>query len=123
MKEAARTLGQNIAFYRSRKGISQMKLAELVDVSPNSIKNWEGGKTIVAADKVCILCEALGITPNRLFQWEEPEEESDEKDELLELMTGMEKLPSELKAAFMMQIKGMNQALNSFLASQQFPSG
>ena len=86
-----------------------MKLAELVDVSINSIKSWEGDKKTLSGDKVPALCEALNITPNQLYQWEEVHEES--SDVVAELLGNLGKLTPELKESFMMQIRGMNQVV------------
>ncbi|MBQ5322541.1 MAG: helix-turn-helix transcriptional regulator, partial [Oscillospiraceae bacterium] len=38
------TLGEKISDLRKRKGISQEKLAELLDVSRQAVTKWESGK-------------------------------------------------------------------------------
>lgn len=36
-----KTIGQNIAYYRKEKGITQEKLSEICNVSPQAVSKWE----------------------------------------------------------------------------------
>ena len=54
---------------KEEKQISQVELAKKMDVAPASVNKWlKGGAP--AVDKLPILCEVLGITPNQLFGYE-----------------------------------------------------
>ncbi|MCH5325017.1 MAG: helix-turn-helix transcriptional regulator [Eubacterium sp.] len=61
------SLGKNIRKYRLQNNISQEKLAELVDVSPNYIGMLERSDKIPALKTFIKLSEALGVTPDMLL--------------------------------------------------------
>ena len=54
---------------KEEKRISQVELAKKLDVAPASVNKWLNGGA-PAVDKLPILCEVLGITPNQLFGYE-----------------------------------------------------
>ena len=54
-------LGTNIKRYRSIKGFSQAKLAEMLDISPNFISEIETGKRWLSSDTLVNFAEALEI--------------------------------------------------------------
>jgi transcriptional regulator with XRE-family HTH domain len=54
-------LGENIKRYRNFRGLSQAKLAELLDISPNFISELETGKRWLSSDTLVNLAEALDI--------------------------------------------------------------
>ena len=59
--------GSNVRKYRMRKGLSQEKLAEFVDLGDKSISPIETGRSFVAIDKLEKLCEVLEVEPFQLF--------------------------------------------------------
>lgn len=71
MKET--TIGQNIIKYRRKRELSQKELAELVDMTPQSLLKVEKGLVNPKADTLEKIMEALRITPNQLFGAEEYE--------------------------------------------------
>ena len=54
-------LGGNIKKYRIWKGLSQAKLAEILDISPNFISDLETGKRWLSSDTLVNLAKALGV--------------------------------------------------------------
>lgn len=64
-----RQLGLNIAYYRKFHGLSQSKLAELVDISPTHMSRIETAECAVSLDVVFSICDALGVEPSRLFDF------------------------------------------------------
>ena len=54
-------LGENLKKYRTIKGFSQAKLAEIIDISPNFISDIETGKRWLSSDTLVNLAEALGV--------------------------------------------------------------
>ena len=54
-------LGENLKKYRSYKGFSQAKLAEILDISPNFISDLETGKRWLSSDTLVNISEALDI--------------------------------------------------------------
>ena len=73
---------------KEEKKMSQVELAEKMDVVPASINKWMNGGS-PAIDKLPLLCEILEITPNELFGVE-PTEIS---KEALEFCKAFEKYP------------------------------
>ena len=61
--------GLNVVYYRKRKRLTQMKLAELVDIDRSHISAIELGKVGVSFDVIFKLCEVLHITPKELFDF------------------------------------------------------
>jgi transcriptional regulator with XRE-family HTH domain len=54
-------LGENLKKFRTLKGFSQAKLAEILDISPNFISDIETGKRWLSSDTLVNLAEALNI--------------------------------------------------------------
>ncbi|MBR1607466.1 MAG: helix-turn-helix transcriptional regulator [Clostridia bacterium] len=61
--------GLNIVYYRKRKRLTQLQLAELVDVDRSHISAIELGNVGVSFDVLFKLCEVLEITPKELFDF------------------------------------------------------
>lgn len=68
-QEKFRQLGLNIAYYRKQKGLSQLQLAELVDISRTHMSRIETADCAVSLDVVFDICDALGVTPSKLFDF------------------------------------------------------
>ncbi len=67
--EKYKHLGLNIAYYRKEKGLSQSKLAELVNVSRTHMSRIETADCAVSLDVVFEICDALCIKPSKLFDF------------------------------------------------------
>ena len=61
-------LGQNIAFYRNRRKLTQLKLSELVEISRNHLSRIETGTSAPSLNTVFAIAGALGVEPYKLFQ-------------------------------------------------------
>ena len=61
--------GLNVVYYRKRKKLTQLRLAELVDIDRSHISAIELGNVGVSLDVVFRLCEVLEITPKELFDF------------------------------------------------------
>ena len=61
--------GLNVVYYRKRKRLTQMKLAELVDIDRSHISAIELGNVGVSFDVIFKICEVLDITPKELFDF------------------------------------------------------
>lgn len=64
-------LGMNVIYYRRKKHLSQVKLAELVGIGRNYMGAIEKGRVDVSVDVLLGLCEVLEITPQLLFYFHE----------------------------------------------------
>ena len=61
--------GLNVVYYRKRKRLTQLQLAELVDIDRSHISAVELGNVGVSLDVIFRLCEVLEITPKELFDF------------------------------------------------------
>lgn len=66
-----RQLGLNIAYYRKQRGLSQLQLAEMIDISRTHMSRIEIADCAVSLDVVFNICDALSITPGKLFDFRE----------------------------------------------------
>ena len=60
--------GLNVVYYRKKK-LTQLQLAELVDIDRSHISAIELGNVGVSFDVIFKLCEVLEITPKELFDF------------------------------------------------------
>lgn len=61
--------GLNVVYYRKRKRLTQLQLAEMVDIDRSHISAIELGNVGVSLDVIFRLCEVLEITPKELFDF------------------------------------------------------
>lgn len=69
--EKYRQLGLNVAYYRKLRGLSQMQLAEMVDISRTHMSRIEIADCAVSLDVIFAICDALDVSPNKLFDFRE----------------------------------------------------
>lgn len=62
-------LGLNIAYFRKERGLSQSQLAELVNISRTHMSRIETADCAVSLDVVFNICDALNISPYKLFDF------------------------------------------------------
>lgn len=62
------TLGLRIAALRAAQGLSQVELAELLEVSRQSVSKWETDGSVPELDKLLRLAEIFGITLDELVK-------------------------------------------------------
>lgn len=63
-----RNLGLNISYYRKRKDLSQMQLAELVEISRTHMSRIENHECAVSLDVVFRIAAVLEIPAYKLFE-------------------------------------------------------
>ena len=66
--ELYRKLGLNIAYYRHDSGLSQIQLAEKVDISRTHMSRIENGDCAVSLDVIFALSRAMDVPVSRLFE-------------------------------------------------------
>ena len=62
-------LGLNIAYYRKDRGLSQLQLAEMIDISRTHMSRIETAECAVSLDVVFHICDVLKVTPSKLFDF------------------------------------------------------
>ena len=67
-RERLSTLGSNLKAERVRKGYSQLELAELIDIHPNTLGKIESGKQSPSALIVYDIAKALDVSFEDLFK-------------------------------------------------------
>lgn len=60
-------LGKNVKYHRYRKKLTQEKLAEILNVSPNYVGRLERGQHSPSLDKIELIAQALNIKAFELF--------------------------------------------------------
>ena len=63
-----KALGLNIKAERNRKNLTQPELAELIDMSTNSICSIEQGKQIPNAITIYMIAKVLDVDINELYK-------------------------------------------------------
>ena len=69
--QTSKTLGQKISELRAQKGISQTELAEVLDVSRQSISKWETDTALPEIDKLVAISRYFGVPVGALLGLEE----------------------------------------------------
>ena len=63
-------IGAFIAQCRKEKSLTQIQLAELLDITNQAVSKWENGRGMPDVSLLQPLCDALGISLNELFSGE-----------------------------------------------------
>jgi len=58
---------ENLRFWRKKRGLSQLKLSEMVSISPNYLNAVENGKNFPSPEIIQQISDTLGILPYQLF--------------------------------------------------------
>mgnify|MGYP000173235173 CR=1 FL=1 len=62
------TLAEKILHLRNQQGLSQLELAEKLEVSRQSVSKWETGQSVPDLDKLIKLSDLFGITVDELVR-------------------------------------------------------
>lgn len=66
-EEQFKTMGKRIQLRRKELGLTQGRLAELLDISNNHLSSIENGRERPSLEKFVTLCELLNTTPDYLL--------------------------------------------------------
>ena len=80
MSDIAKAVGQRIRNYRTKKGLSQEKLAELSGCHPTYIGQLERGEKNATLESIERITAALGISLSKLFEKLGDQADNGEKD-------------------------------------------
>ena len=67
--EEYKKLGLNIAYYRKERGLSQMQLADGIDISRTHMSRIENNDCAVSLDVIFSIAKALEIPVAKLFEF------------------------------------------------------
>jgi len=74
------TLGERLKMYRTQKGLSQEKIAEMLNVSRQAVTKWEAGQTTPSSDNLIALANLYDVSLDQLIGKNENETVSTEKE-------------------------------------------
>ena len=67
------TLGDKIRFIRKEKGLTQKELANKLETTQQNLAQYENGKRQPKIETIKKIAVALGISENRLLEWDDPD--------------------------------------------------
>ena len=73
-KKLKEIIANNITYYRKRSGLTQGKLAEMINYSDKSVSKWERGDGLPDITVLVKLAEIFEVTVNNLVSEDKPEE-------------------------------------------------
>ena len=78
-------IGKFIAERRKKVGLTQMQLAEKLNITDRAVSKWETGKAMPDSNIMLDLCQVLGIKVNELLRGEiiEMEKKDEQLNELI----------------------------------------
>ena len=65
-------IGSKIKTYRKKAGLSQIQLAEKLNVTNRAVSNWESGSNGIDIELIPAICAALNVAPNDLLDTPAP---------------------------------------------------
>lgn len=68
-RDEYQSLGLNIALYRKKNHLTQMQLAELLDIDRSHLSAVELGNVGVSLDVIFKFCDKLDVSPSDLFDF------------------------------------------------------
>ena len=71
---------ERIRYYRRLQGMEQKAFAEKIGAQPNTVSNWEKGRSRPDISLVPLICDALGITLQQIFGLETPKDMLTERE-------------------------------------------
>jgi transcriptional regulator with XRE-family HTH domain len=74
---------------RRKKGISQAKLAELIDMEQSQVSRWESGTALPEKANLDVLADCFGVTPEYFFRETKPVALNETADETVKIMASM----------------------------------
>lgn len=122
-------IGKFISTCQKEKGLTQMQLAEKLNITNRAISKWETGKSMPDVSLMLDLCNILGITVNGLLSGERIAMENYQKraeENLMELQSKKEKVQREYNSILKILIAAfsllfvLNMVLNYFFPEINF---
>lgn len=109
-------IGKFIAECRKKKNLTQMQLAEKLNITDRAISKWECGRAMPDSSIMLELCEVLGISVNELLTGEELEMEKYNKQTELNLIELVKQKEESDKRLLNIEIVLMTMSIAFFIA-------
>ena len=65
---AQSTLSKNIRYFRKKKGLTQLGLAEMLYIAPQTVSKWESGLSEPDAERLCMLADIFEVSLDSLLR-------------------------------------------------------
>ena len=98
--EIKKLLGRKIKQYRILRGLSQEKLAELLNISQRTLSGIECGNNFLTSQTMDKILEVLQISPDELFYVEYLKNPKEMIKELIQDIKSLENNEEKLKSAY-----------------------
>lgn len=124
-KQAALTaLGKRLHTARINAGLTQQWVSERLGVTPQSVRNWESGRSEPAGETVDRLAALYGVLPVRLTR-QAPEELPEEEEQSPDQRVGVEPrfLQEARRASGLTQAEASEQAGVSIVSLRRYEQG
>ena len=112
-------IGKFIAACRKEQGMTQMQLAEKLNITDRAISKWETGKAMPDSSIVLELCRLLDITANDLFNGERISSEDYGKKTAAQLVEVLKQ--KEVAEKHLMRLKTWMDVLSLIFAAVMIP--
>lgn len=66
------SINEKLKEARKKANLTQEEVEQKSGINKKTISNWENGVSRPDVDNVAILCRIYEITPNTIFEWDEP---------------------------------------------------
>ena len=76
-------VGVRIRELRNEQKMSQQQLAECIGVTTRTLQNYETHQRKLDINLVLLLCDALNISPNEFFQWDDNNNPNERQPQVL----------------------------------------
>lgn len=87
-------LGAKIKRLRKNRGLTQEQLSEMIDITPRNLSRVEVGESFVSADTLDKILQALSVTAEELFAYENIKET---KELLADIYTSIDEIKTNKK--------------------------
>lgn len=111
-----KSLGYRIKSIRKKRKLSQEDLAELIEMSVDTVSNIERGKNTPRLDTILLMTKHLGVEIHELFQLQDiPVHERQKFDIISEIIDLLSNQPDDILHHSLKQIKDTIKLKNGFV--------
>ena len=101
-----KNIGEKIKFYRKKRGLSQDKLAEIINLEMKSLSRIESGHNYPQCENLVAIAKALKISPWQLYFFENELSVEEMKKDIINILNEETNIiPSIYQYAIMQSIK------------------
>lgn len=88
-------IGEKIRFYRKKRGMSQVSLAKLLEITPQQLQKYEKGKDRIRVSKLLKVAEILSVNMNHFLKNQGNRNPDNSDSDLAKLVSNFEMINSD----------------------------